>query len=478
MGDHLLGQQQQTQAAAASTVTSESCSNEHAFLESLFKQLNQEGIRYAVMRNHEPLPYSAGGSDLDLIVAPECAQRTRALLFKVIKITEGVPIGIAETVGFFKVYILGRTPNCPCQWWGLRVDINVGVHYKGVRLLLDSEVVFSERRHRNIAVLSDGLAGVLGVLKEVLNNGKFPLHYASAARMAAQTDWTRISAQLAPMGPAALHQFQALLLSDTMPDDFSKRCARIRTSVLQHALLQSPFAYGLGRIRFEWSRIRRYFRPSGLVIAILGVDGAGKSTVINAILPALQAATHNAVWVQHLRPALLPPLSRLKGRKDVQTGPVLEPHGAKPSGSLGSLLRLTYLTLDYVLGHWLRVRPKIAKQPTVVLFDRYAYDMMLDPCRFRIGLPAWITGWFASLAPKPDLIFCLQGDPQVIAARKQELSEEETRRQAEALRALASNEPRALLIDTVTSIEETRDQVLLAVHDFLSRRGVNGRRND
>jgi energy-coupling factor transporter ATP-binding protein EcfA2 len=90
----------------------------------------------------------------------------------------------------------------------------------------------------------------------------------------------------------------------------------------------------------EQTKARRCLRPSGIVVAILGVDGVGKSTLISAILLALNDATQIPVVVQHLRPTVLPPLSRLKGKKEVPVSSVLEPHGSTPSGRLGSLLRL------------------------------------------------------------------------------------------------------------------------------------------
>jgi thymidylate kinase len=217
------------------------------------------------------------------------------------------------------------------------------------------------------------------------------------------------------------------------------------------------------RIIFEWGKIRRYINPPGIVMAVLGVDGAGKSTVINAILPALIAATHNAVIVQHLRPGVLPPLARLRGGRQGQPCPVLDPHSSKPSGIFGSLFRLAYLMLDYFFGYWFWTRPKIAKQPTVVIFDRYAYDMAIDPRRFRICLPNCVVGWFVALAPRPDLIICLHGTPEAITARKGELPLEETRRQVNALRSFASREPSAVLISTDISISETRDAVLNGV---------------
>ncbi len=208
------------------------------------------------------------------------------------------------------------------------------------------------------------------------------------------------------------------------------------------------------------------------MIAILGVDGAGKSAVINSIKPVFDWATHNTTFVLHLRPGLLPPLARLKGKAKAPEGPVFDPHGSAPSGFWGSLLRLIWLILDYILGYWLLIRPKIAKQPAVVIFDRYAYDMALDPRRFRIGLPGWVAALFAWLAPRPDIIICLHADPEVIAARKKELPVEETKRQLEALRAFAKTQPNAVLISTEGSIDEVRERILSALYDFFQKRSA------
>lgn len=442
---------------------------ESAFLGALFKAFTDHGIRYAVMRNHQTLPFSAGGSDLDIIVGTDQGRRVRSAVLETIRASGGLPIGIAETVGFFKVYALGKTTDEPSRWWGLCLDFNIGVYFRGLKLL-EETVDWPLHDHHGIPVLSDGFAGVLGVLKEVLNNETIPGRYAAAARKAVRDDWPRIESLLAPIGTDGLARLRALLLSNESPHELRYQCRKLRKDIVHNAFTRQGVLSFRQRGAYEWSKMRRYLKPSGVVMAILGVDGAGKSTVINAILPALNAATHNAVVVQHLRPTLLPPLALLKGKNDSPVGPVLEPHGSKPSGRLGSLFRLAYLTLDYQIGYWLWTRPKIAKQPSVVIFDRYAYDMALDPHRFRISLSCVVAGWFAALAPKPDLIICLHGAPELIAARKHELSVEETRRQIDALRNFSSMEPRAVLISTDTSVAITRDKVLQTLCDFLRDR--------
>ncbi len=197
----------------------------------------------------------------------------------------------------------------------------------------------------------------------------------------------------------------------------------------------------------------------GLCVAVLGVDGVGKSTVIDALIPLLGLRGFT-VQQHHLRPGLLPPLARLKGQRAQHIGPVTDPHGAKASGRIASLMRALYLLADYVLGYWLVIRPTITHSPTIVLFDRYAYDMLIDPRRFRISLPGGLMRWLTGCAPRPDIIICLHGDPDMIARRKQELPLSEVRRQIAALLEYAKSEPRAVLISTEGAVNEARDQVL------------------
>lgn len=102
----------------------------------------------------------------------------------------------------------------------------------------------------------------------------------------------------------------------------------------------------------------------------------------------------------------------------------------------------------------------------MVLFDRYAFDLEMDPRRFRIRLPRRWLRLAGRLAPKPDLIFCLDGDPEEIASRKGELPLEEVRRQVEWIRDFAGRNSNAVLISTRGSVEETRDQVLTALRDY------------
>lgn len=453
-------------------------SPESGFLCEFFGALNAAGVRYAVMRNYGSLPHSLEGSDLDILVASEDQKSLRAILVRSIERSNGVAIGCTSVHRFFKVCMIGLNRTGNKSWWGLCIDVNVGVSFKGLEIVEMTHFKEHKQIFKGIQVLTSDLAAILGVIKEVLNNGSTPERYLSGACRAMRADWPGMNRILKPMGEQSLSILRELILKSGDLEGEKAQAKKLRLSLFWQSFIRSPSGFLKGRIFYEWSKVRRYFKPSGAVVAVLGVDGVGKSTVISAIEPILWKATHGALEVKHLRPGLLPPLAKLKGRQAVKVGPVLDPHGSKPSGLIGSLVRLIYLTVDYVFGYWFALRPLIAKQPTVVLFDRYCYDMALDPRRFRIGLEGSIVGWFLRLIPKPDAILCLYAEPNVIALRKQELPTAEISRQVKALRKFVKGNTRAVLVSTEGTPEEVRDRVLEALLKFFAQRGNGIRKHE
>ncbi|MCR4309328.1 MAG: hypothetical protein NUW14_04795 [Deltaproteobacteria bacterium] len=450
-------------------------SPEGYFLNAFFCALNAAGVRYAVMRNYASLPHSADGSDLDILVTPGDQETLRDILFRSIERSNGVAIGCSSTLGFFKVFAFGLNQTGIESWWGLRIDVNVGYSFRGADVIEMEHICEFQRVYNGVQVLTSDLAAVLGVLKEVLNNDHMPERYLRDADRAVRGDWARLNRILRPLGERGLALLREIILEVKDSAHVVAQAKALRRALFWQSMKKSPVSYLGNRLLHEWAKVRRYLCPSGVVIAVLGVDGVGKSTVISAIEPVLKDATHGALQIKHLRPGLLPPLARLKGKQVGQTGPVLDPHGSTPSGVFGSVFRLLYLTADYVLGYWLLLRPKVAKSPTVILFDRYCYDMALDPRRFRIGIRGRVVDWFLSLIPKPDVVLCLHADLHTIMARKQELPLAEITRQVNSLRDLAQREARAILISTEGTPEDVRDRLLKELQIEFGRRNLKRR---
>ena len=74
-------------------------------------------------------------------------------------------------------------------------------------------------------------------------------------------------------------------------------------------------------------------------------------------------------------------------------GPV-DPRGRPLRSGIVSLVFLMWHVLGFWWGYLRRVRPLLVKNHAVI-GDRYAYDIFLDPRRFRLRLPDFVCRWAA-----------------------------------------------------------------------------------
>lgn len=215
-------------------------------------------------------------------------------------------------------------------------------------------------------------------------------------------------------------------------------------------------------------RLHRCARPVGFSVAFLGPDGSGKSTLIQALRERLGPVFHG-VSVLYWRPRLLPTPGQLKfWNPTAEKTENPNPHGVVPHGRAVSLIRMAYFGMDYVLGYPAVVMPKMVRKH-LVIFDRFLHDVRVDPRRYRMQLPAGALALLEKVAPKPDLIFVLQGTPEVLRQRKEELSLSEIGRQLGELRELAKAGPRFIPVDVDRDIEAIVDEI--AEHVIAARAG-------
>lgn len=221
----------------------------------------------------------------------------------------------------------------------------------------------------------------------------------------------------------------------------------------------------------QLKKVRRLLLPPGYVIALIGTDGSGKSTIVESITPILNEAFHNGVEYYHLRPHWLPDIGVLLGKRDEEEGGVASnPHGAEPSGIMMSLIRWCYYLLDYSFGYFRKIWFLKHTKAHVALFDRYYYDYQIDPHRLGVRLPKWIVRAGECMAPEPDVILCLGGKPEQIYKRKPETSLEEVTRQISDLKKFCDYHHQAVWIDTTQSVENSVQDVMTAIQRCMAKR--------
>jgi len=433
---------------------------ESKILKELFSRFDQSNLQYCVLRNYQELPESLGGSDLDLAVLPKDLSIVADVLIKVADDFGGSVIMDYTSSGRM-IRILGCYDY---EWWGMAVDLFSKMEYRGVEYISTKSIIDRSIDYKGVMVSPDYDAAITALVKELLSNGVTRKNYLPDAK-AAYNKYGDESLYLLKdnFELNVVNDFKEFLLGKEI--SLRSLVKKLRGSVLGgDRLLKLPM-----RIRNFFSRYNRVFNPIGSSIAVLGTDGAGKTTIINLVTPILEQALHSKIQYEHLRPNWLPALGAVVGNKESgNSGIVTNPHAQQPSGFLGSMARLVYYKIDYIVGYWGRIFPRLVKRPHICLFDRYYYDILLDPRRMRIALPQWIMRGMFLFTPQPRLILCLGGDPEVIFARKPETSLIEVERQVRALRKLCSDNPRAVWINTDQSISDAKHNVLKVIQTCLS----------
>jgi hypothetical protein len=192
-------------------------------------------------------------------------------------------------------------------------------------------------------------------------------------------------------------------------------------------------------------------------VVVAGPDGAGKSTVVEHLVREVLPGPTRRL---HHRPHLL------RGRSSGDQV-VTEPHRDPPYPTWLSVVKLCYLYVDFLLGWTLRVRPWLRDGGDVVI-ERGWWDLSVDPLRYRLQVPSQVARFLGHLLPRPDVTVVLGGSPAPIAARKSELSVDETARQLAEWKRLPQRALRAVHVDTGTPIAQVRDRVQRAVIASLS----------
>ena len=173
----------------------------------------------------------------------------------------------------------------------------------------------------------------------------------------------------------------------------------------------------------------------------MGTDGSGKSTLIKKLTKRLKK-NYRKIKYLHLRPYLF-----LTDSSVVNTNP----HDQKlPLSQVGSLIKiLTWLWMYYFF-----FLINLYKKNQLIIFDRYAHDLLIDKIRYRFNLPKKFTQFILNLFPKPNLWIVLKAPIKLIEKRKKELSINELKRQMNEYINFSKKQKNTLLVDTEKKIEK------------------------
>lgn len=208
-------------------------------------------------------------------------------------------------------------------------------------------------------------------------------------------------------------------------------------------------------------------KRSGLFIVFLGSDGVGKTTLINSLENRLQEQTpllFAMIKKYHWRPCLF------KGRSNYSSKSCSSnPHDVQLDNMAISMLKLFFLFFDFLFGYYFKIYPALRKNE-LVLFDRYYYDLFLDPKRYRFGGPISCVKWLLPIIPYPNLIVYLDGPAMTIHQRKFELTIDEIKEQQNRFLNLKPHIRNIITLDCEDQINDLVDVIFTKILSIISLR--------
>ncbi|MBK7684221.1 MAG: hypothetical protein IPJ26_17985 [Bacteroidetes bacterium] len=201
----------------------------------------------------------------------------------------------------------------------------------------------------------------------------------------------------------------------------SRHSKKIRLRI-ENLSVNRGIRFAINKWRYLVEVLKDAISHRGIVITFSGVDGAGKSTILDEVNEMLKSKFRQRTVVLRHRPSLLPILSSIrhgKAKAEEKTREHL-PRQGKNSSALSSFLRFMYYYTDYIFGQFY-IYFKYTLRGYTVLYDRYYFDFIIDSKRSNIVLSRKFMKWGYYFIFKPELNVFLYADPEVIRNRKQEL---------------------------------------------------------
>ncbi|RKX98076.1 MAG: hypothetical protein DRP55_08460 [Spirochaetes bacterium] len=212
------------------------------------------------------------------------------------------------------------------------------------------------------------------------------------------------------------------------------------------------------------------FNKKGIMIVILGPDGSGKTTVKEELTKELRSF-FPSIFQFYFRPEMLPFPGVLLGlREDIRVGVNPNPHGHKKENPIKSFARFFYYLIDFIAGYWIKVYPLI-KKGSLVIFDRYYYDYLVDLFRYNMSIPSWFPKIFLPFIHAPDITIYLDASYKILYKRKQEIPKNELKRQIKAYNNLINKFSHAITISAEKPVKEIVKEITDIIQNIRNKNG-------
>lgn len=352
--------------------------------------------------------FAREGGDLDFMVSPGLSITACKLVAKA-AIDSGWYIGSFRNIGYLAQITLIR-PVIDGKDEAIKIDFFDGLRWYGVGNDSAAIKLFDMFAPSNI--VESRLTGATGFFQKLLIVGQL------SAR-----DWARVTATGADeVYLAEIAKSIGLSLSPEQVNAhgvLGSEKWRLRAS---SGGVTGVLSALLWFVCVSWAHLKfklGFGTKAGFVLSISGMDGSGKSTLVDRFLAAYSRAGGNQPKLLHLLPSWIPLPHQIFRRKKTSSN-YTRPYSEPPvTSKVSGFLRLAYYLLAFAITRFsLSIATIRGKQ---IIQDRSFVDFVSDLTRARIP-QAQLPTWLVRLLRPTGYLFYLDASPDTVVARKGELT--------------------------------------------------------
>ncbi|MEP2238391.1 MAG: hypothetical protein ABJI22_08530 [Maribacter sp.] len=399
--------------------------------------LEEQNISYRITNGYEEIEKkSIDHSDYDILFTKNEFNNIDSIILK---------FALANNLKIVQMYHQGQYAKNfflfdPKTLLLLNLDLYGQLSRHNISILDEREVFNKKLRYKGLAILEPEQEFIQYLIKKI-DKGVISLEAFEKLRNLFTDEEKKCVAYLKLFFKDSYQQLSQILKSSDY-DNFQKKNKEFKSDFLNNKKTAKESFFSKGtRV------IGRIISPTGITIAFLGPDGSGKSTIIDGLIKKHLPFRRDDYF--HLKPIL----------KNNQSNEVVvaDPHAKKPYSPLKSYGKLGYFIYQYNIG-WLKNILLLKRKSSLIIFDRYFDDLLVDSKRYRYGGNNSIANLMKYFIPRPSLYFVLTADGNIIHGRKQEVSKDELTRQLKGYSNLEDGK-RYVGIDVSKSPNEIIDEI-------------------
>lgn len=417
------------------------------FLATLFLALDQGGVRFCVLRNYEKFPAENIGADLDFLIDRSDLARAMGALRSVsgIRIT-----GYCERFAVAHTFVEGVSQAPGMR--ALQVDFIWLLSWKG-QTYLPTEAILQAaipRQAGNLKFLVPSAVheAIESLFASLLVGGWLKEKYFPKVQQAFAND--------RPGAVSALQrQFgskQAARLVDAVIGGDRKKIlgcvGPLRASLTLRSLTHRPMSDSLAITLYFAREIEVRFSPRNVeTVCILGLDGGGKTMLVESLVPLLRALAKGVQTRIFER--------RFPGTRSTDSS------GQAKEGYFSSMAKALACLLDEWLSQFTG-----KKSLTLRICGGSCQELWIDPAKRGYNGPEWFARLAIKLSPSPDLWILLDptmgaegGEPTAQAAR-----------QLEAYRSFVRSRKQHIILNAGNPAASLTEDLYAAIIDMLVQR--------